>query len=116
MTGLSTHVLDTSRGVPAAGLRIELYRIDGGRQLIKSVTTNKDGRADGQLLEGDEFKIGAYELVFAVAEYFRRSGVTLSDPPYLDLIPVRFAISDTTAHYHVPLLVSPYGYTTYRGS
>jgi 5-hydroxyisourate hydrolase len=116
MTGLSTHVLDTSRGVPAAGLRIELYRIDGGRQLIKSVTTNKDGRTDGQLLEGDEFKIGAYELVFAVAEYFRRSGVTLSDPPYLDLIPVRFAISDTTAHYHVPLLVSPYGYTTYRGS
>jgi 5-hydroxyisourate hydrolase len=116
MTGLSTHVLDTSRGVPAAGLRIELYRIDGGRQLIKSVTTNKDGRADGQLLEGDEFKIGAYELVFAVAEYFRRSGVTLSDPPYLDLIPVCFAISDTTAHYHVPLLVSPYGYTTYRGS
>jgi 5-hydroxyisourate hydrolase len=116
MTGLTTHVLDTARGKPAAGLKIELYRLDGGRTLLKTAVTNKDGRADAPLLDGSEVKAGVYELVFAVADYFRSGGVTLTDPPYLDLVPVRFAISDTAAHYHVPLLVSPYGYTTYRGS
>ena len=118
MAGLTTHVLDTARGVPASGLRIEFYRLDdaGGRTLIKTVVTNADGRPDQPLLEPAATVRGRYELVFAVAEYFRAAGVKLADPPFHDVIPIRFAISDTTRHYHVPLLVSPYGYTTYRGS
>ena len=117
MAGLSTHVLDTARGRPAAGLAIELYRIAGdSRDLIRRATTNADGRVDGLMIEAKDMRVGTYELVFAVADYFRAAGVALADPPYLDLVPVRFAVSDVAAHYHVPLLVSPYGYTTYRGS
>ena len=118
MAGLTTHVLDTARGVPAAGLKIELYRLGdaGARSLIRTVVTNADGRPDKPLLEPAETVRGRYELVFAVAEYFRAAGVTLTDPPFHDVIPIRFAIADVTRHYHVPLLVSPYGYTTYRGS
>ncbi len=116
MGRLTTHVLDTARGQPAAGLDIELYRLDGARQLIKKAVTNADGRCDGPLLEGDQLRLGAYELLFAVAAYFRRAGVALTTPPFLDIVPIRFGIADATAHYHVPLLVSPYGYTTYRGS
>ena len=116
MGRLTTHVLDTARGKPAAGLKIELYRLDGGRSLVKGLVTNQDGRADAPLLEGAALVRGEYELVFAVADYFRAAGVAMADPPFLGAVPVRFSIADPAQHYHVPLLVSPYGYTTYRGS
>jgi len=116
MGRLTTHVLDTTRGKPAAGLKIELYRLDGGRSMIKALVTNQDGRVDAPLLDGAALTRGQYELVFAVAEYFRAAGVMITDPPFLDSVPVRFAVADPAQHYHVPLLVSPYGYTTYRGS
>lgn len=118
MTGLTTHVLDTANGKPAEGLVIELYRIEGdARTRIKAVTTNADGRVDGgPILIGETFVAGTYELVFHAGDYLRASGVTLAEPAFLDVIPIRFGISDITAHYHVPLLISPYGYSTYRGS
>lgn len=118
MTGLTTHVLDTARGLPAEGLEIDLYRLDGPhRAKLKTVVTNRDGRVDGgPILVGDDFREGAYELVFKAGDYLRRLGLSLPDPPFLDVIPIRFGISDIHAHYHVPLLLSPYGYSTYRGS
>ena len=108
MSTLSTHVLDTARGRPAAGMKIDLYRCDGSA-LLKSVTTNNDGRTDGPLLTGDEMKLGNYELVFHVGDYF-------GDKSFLDEVPVRFTISDAQTKYHVPLLVTPWSYSTYRGS
>ncbi|MBB4063304.1 hydroxyisourate hydrolase [Gellertiella hungarica] len=118
MTGLTTHVLDTALGKPAEGLEIDLYRLHGDqREKIRTVATNSDGRVDGgPILIGDSFLVGEYELVFKAGDYLRRLGTRLTDPPFLDVIPIRFGISDTTAHYHVPLLLSPYGYSTYRGS
>ena len=118
MTGLTTHVLDTASGTPAQGLTIDLYRLaDDGREKIKSVTTNSDGRVDGgPILAGETFSVGEYELVFHAGDYLRARGVTLAEPAFLDTIPIRFGISDVTAHYHVPLLLSAYGYSTYRGS
>lgn len=118
MTGLTTHVLDTASGKPAEGLAIDLYRIEGeARTRLKTVTTNADGRVDGgPILIGESFVVGTYELVFHAGDYLRKSGVALTEPAFLDVIPIRFGISDVTAHYHVPLLVSPYGYSTYRGS
>ncbi|HXF89995.1 MAG TPA: hydroxyisourate hydrolase [Xanthobacteraceae bacterium] len=116
MGRLTTHVLDTARGMPAAGMTVELFRVGEGRRLLKTVRTNKDGRCDAPLLEAADLVVGQYELVFAVAAYFRSASVALSAPPFLDDVPIRFAVADTAAHYHVPLLVSPYGYTTYRGS
>lgn len=118
MTGLTTHVLDTALGKPAAGLVIDLYRISGERRdKLKSVVTNSDGRADGgPMLIGDSFAIGIYELVFHAGDYLRGIGVELAEPAFLDVIPIRFGIADVSAHYHVPLLISPYGYSTYRGS
>lgn len=118
MTGLTTHVLDTALGKPAAGLAIDLFRIEGDvRTHLKTVTTNSDGRVDGgPILIGDSFVAGIYELVFRAGDYLRASGVELPEPAFLDLVPIRFGIADTTAHYHVPLLISPYGYSTYRGS
>jgi 5-hydroxyisourate hydrolase len=118
MAGLTTHVLDTALGKPAKGLRIELYRIEGnGRTHVTSVVTNDDGRIDGgPILAGDSFAVGAYELLFHVGDYLRVTGARLPDPAFLDQVPIRFGIADTTEHYHVPLLVSPYGYSTYRGS
>jgi 5-hydroxyisourate hydrolase len=118
MGRLTTHVLDTSTGRPAADLSLELWMLggDGGRRLLKQVRTNHDGRVDGALLEGDAFVPGTYELVFAVGAYFWSQGMELLEPAFLDEIPLRFGVSDVSGHLHVPLLVSPYGYSTYRGS
>ncbi len=115
---LTTHVLDTMAGSPAAGLALTLFALEpaGGRRPIVQATTNADGRLDAPLLGPGTMRVGRFELVFAVADYFRRRGVVLPDPPFLEAVPVRFGIADPDAHYHVPLLVSPYGYTTYRGS
>ncbi|MCF3638912.1 hydroxyisourate hydrolase [Rhizobium sp. TRM95111] len=114
---LTTHVLDTALGEPAAGLTIDLFWLEGGeRQWIKTVETNSDGRVDGPLLDGIGFMAGIYELVFHAGDYLRRSGADLPEPAFLDVVPLRFGIADPTAHYHVPLLLSPYGYSTYRGS
>ncbi len=113
---LTTHVLDTASGRPAAGLKIALYRVSGNsHKKIKDVTTNADGRCDAPLLEGKEFKTGQYELIFFAGDYMRGAGVVLPDPAFLDQVPLRFGMSEET-HYHVPLLISPYGYSTYRGS
>jgi 5-hydroxyisourate hydrolase len=112
MGRLTTHVLDTSVGKPAAGVRVVLRR-EGA--VVSEGVINADGRMDKPLLEGAGFLPGSYELAFHVGDYFRARGVPLADPPFLDVIPLRFSISED-AHYHVPLLVSPYGYSTYRGS
>ena len=116
--GLTTHVLDTSRGRPAVGLRIDFSSIEseGAPRLLKTVTMNADGRCEAPLLGPDDMKIGRYELAFHVAAYFRAAGSVLTAPPFYDVISVRFAIAEPETHYHVPLLVSPYGYVTYRGS
>jgi 5-hydroxyisourate hydrolase len=113
MGRLTTHVLDTSSGKPAAGLAIELWT---GATLLKTVTTNQDGRVDGALLEGDAFKTGIYELRFHAGDYLRALGVKLDAPSFLDVIPIRFGVANAAQHYHVPLLLSPFGYSTYRGS
>jgi 5-hydroxyisourate hydrolase len=117
-SGLTTHVLDTARGRPAAGLRIDLSAVDaeGGLRLIKTVTTNADGRTDAPLFGPGEMMPGRYELRFHVGAYFAVTGSAVTDPPFLDIVPVRFATAAGGGHYHVPLLVSPYGYVTYRGS
>ncbi len=109
---LSTHVLDTARGVPAREMKIELWSLTGAqRQLLKTVRTNADGRTDAPLLDSVEMRVGEYELVFFVGDYFGADGVR-----FLDRVPVRFGIADATASYHVPLLCSPWSYSTYRGS
>ena len=113
---LTTHVLDTAHGLPAAGVRIDLYRIDDGRHHLRSATTNKDGRCDDPLLPENEFRAGEYELVFHAGDYFSARGETLPEPKFLDRVVIRFGIADESQHYHVPLLVSPFGYSTYRGS
>ena len=115
MGRLTTHVLDTAAGKPAAGLRVELYRHDGAPVAIASAVTNADGRLDAPLLDGAAFRPGRYELVFHVGDYFRARGAALPDPAFLDTVPLRFGMAED-AHYHVPLLVSPYGFSTYRGS
>lgn len=117
MGRLTTHVLDTALGCPGKGIRIELYRVDGdSRQKLKDVVTNDDGRCDAPILEGDDFAIGEYELVFHAGDYLRAQGVEADEPRFLDVIPLRFGVSSADQHYHVPLLVSPYSYSTYRGS
>ncbi len=116
MGRLTTHVLDTMRGRPAAGMTVELFRLgDDGPTPLASATTNSDGRCDGPLLEGRALEAGRYELVFHVGAYFDGAD-GISDPPFLDTVPVRFAMADPSAHFHVPLLVSPWSYATYRGS
>lgn len=115
---LTTHVLDTAAGRPAAGLALTLFALEGdeGRRPLARAVTNADGRLDAPLLGPGTMRTGRFELVFEVAAYFRARGVNLPDPPFLEAVPIRFGIADPDAHYHVPLLVSPYGYTTYRGS
>ncbi|UQN05559.1 hydroxyisourate hydrolase [Deinococcus sp. QL22] len=115
--GLSTHVLDTARGRPAAGIAIQLHAVeaDGQRRLLNTAVTNTDGRTDTPLIERGSLTQGSYELTFHVSAYFEGlAGV--STPPFLDVVTLRFTVTDTTAHYHVPLLVSPWSYSTYRGS
>jgi 5-hydroxyisourate hydrolase len=116
MGRLTTHVLDTAAGRPAQGVRVELWRLDGAPAHVRTMTTNADGRVDGAILEGKTFRPGLYELRFHAGDYLRATGVKLPDPAFLDLIPIRFGIADAEAHYHVPLLLSAYGYATYRGS
>lgn len=114
---LSTHALDTYTGKQAAGIRIDLYMIEGEtRKLLKSVRANDEGRVTANLLEGEALKVARYELVFHVAEYYRTLGVPQSNPEFLDVVPLRVAIWDDKQRYHVPLYFSPWGYMTYRGS
>jgi 5-hydroxyisourate hydrolase len=112
MGKLTTHVLDTAQGKPAAEMKIELWR---GERLVTTVATNADGRADKPILEGDAFQAGQYELRFHAGDYLRQ-GAKFIEPLFLDVIPIRFGIADASLHYHVPLLLSPFGYSTYRGS
>ena len=127
MGWLSTHVLDTANGCPAADMELTLLRLEEKRnaiagfrpnyQHLKTVKTNKDGRTDAPLLEGEGFQPGFYEIVFVVGDYFSTQSLELpKQHPFLDLVPIRFGIEDASAHYHVPLLVSPWSYSTYRGS
>ena len=115
---LTTHVLDTSAGIPAAAMAVRLLKADdeGEYQLVKSCVTNDDGRVDSPIIAQADFALGCYRLSFAVADYFRGRGIDLAEPAFLDLVHIDFGIADLTSHYHVPLLVSPYSYSTYRGS
>lgn len=113
---LTTHVLDTATGKPAAGLKIELWLLGSSRTLLGTVTTNNDGRSDGPLLQGKDFAAGTYELLFLAGDYLRKQGLKAAEPLFLDVVPIRFGIADANQHYHVPLLLSPFGYSTYRGS
>ena len=113
---LTTHVLDTARGCPAQGLKIDLFRLTGDtRTLLKTTVTNDDGRTDAQILPVAEFETGEYELVFHAGDYLDRTGTPPDNPRFLDVIPLRFGMSEAQ-HYHVPLLLSPFSYSTYRGS
>jgi 5-hydroxyisourate hydrolase len=114
---LTTHVLDTAGGCPASRLKIELWQIMGrDRTLLRTTQTNDDGRTDKPLLTEAALKPGVYELVFAVGDYFAQQEIALPQPPFLDRVPIQFGVADSEAHYHVPLLVSPWSYSTYRGS
>ncbi|WKB55032.1 hydroxyisourate hydrolase [Eleftheria terrae] len=117
MGKLTTHVLDTVDGCPAAGLQVSLYRLDGEAATpLARLALNHDGRADAPLLEGSALQPGRYRLVFAVGAYFRGRGRTLPEPAFLEDVPLEFGIADASLHYHVPLLASPWSYSTYRGS
>jgi 5-hydroxyisourate hydrolase len=114
---LTTHVLDTARGLPADGMTVTLYRIAGDApQRLSQMVTNEDGRTDSPILPQSDFATGTYELVFEAGAYLNRIGVPRETPRFLDIVPIRFGISDAESHYHVPLLLSPFGYATYRGS
>ncbi|MBA1156521.1 hydroxyisourate hydrolase [Microvirga mediterraneensis] len=117
MGRLSTHVLDTANGRPARGVAIELFSLEGEqRRSIARTVTNADGRTDAPLMTGEAFRTGTYELVFSVGAYFKALGTATADPPFLDTVPIRFSLAEPDGHYHVPLLVSPWSYSTYRGS
>jgi 5-hydroxyisourate hydrolase len=118
LAGVTTHVLDVTSGRPAVGVRLELYELErgSGRKLIADVMTNADGRTDKPLISVDQARAGQFELIFHAGDYFRSRRAELADPPFLDVIPIRFGVADSKAHYHVPLLVSPWSYSTYRGS
>ena len=114
---LTTHVLDSAHGCPGSEIPVALYRIsDNSRELIQETLTNDDGRCDKPVLEGEDFKKGVYELIFSVGSYYRKRGVELPEPAFLNDVVIRFGIADEDEHYHVPLLISPYSYSTYRGS
>lgn len=118
MGKLTTHILDTANGTPAKGMRLRLFRIasGGAETLLLATKTNADGRVDAPLLADKDFKAGTYRIEFEAGKYFRRLGGELPKFPFFDVIQIHFGISDADSHYHVPLLVSPYGYSTYRGS
>lgn len=117
MGHLTTHVLDTAHGCPGSAIRVQLFRLSGNsRVLINEMLTNADGRTDSAILPEDEFSVGKYELVFAVGDYFREKGIELAEPAFIDDVSIHFGIAEQSSHYHVPLLVSPYSYSTYRGS
>ncbi|WP_160723000.1 hydroxyisourate hydrolase [Bacillus sp. USDA818B3_A] len=117
MSGLTAHILDLTHGLPASNVKIELYFLSNEeRHLVKTAVTNGDGRLDQPLLTAADLKIGTYELIFHIGDYFRGKNMALPEPLFLDLVPVRFGIANLDSHYHVPLLVSPYGYQIYRGS
>ncbi len=114
---LTTHVLDTARGKPAAGVKIMLYRVSGdSHHKIAETVTNADGRTDAPMLTGQDFTVGSYELVFCAGDYLRATGQAEGEVLFLDQIPIRFGVPDAAQHYHVPLLISPFAYSTYRGS
>jgi 5-hydroxyisourate hydrolase len=113
MGKITTHVLDTAKGRPAAGMRVEIYQ---STKLIHSAETNADGRLKGPLLEGDQLQVGTYEIQFHAGDYLRKNFEGLQQPLFLDVIPIKFGIADASQHYHIPLLLSPFGYSTYRGS
>ena len=114
---LSTHALDTYTGKQAAGIRIDLYAVEGDtRKLLKSVRANDEGRVTENLLNENDMKVGRYEIEFHVAEYYKRAGIPQTSPEFLDVVPIRIAIYDATSRYHVPLYFSPWGFMTYRGS
>jgi 5-hydroxyisourate hydrolase len=115
MGQLTTHVLDTANGIPGRGIRVSLYSLDGGRNLLTTAVTNADGRTEAPLLDEDAFRPGPYELEFSIGEYFAAVGHQLAEPPFLDDVVIRVSLADD-GHYHVPLLVSPWSYSTYRGS
>ena len=116
MGRLSTHVLDTAHGRPGAGIAVELYAVGDQRRHLKSTVTNNDGRTNQPLLEGDALAVGVYELEFAVGDYFKQTDLATAEPPFLDKVVLRFGVAAADQHYHVPLLVSPWSYSTYRGS
>ncbi|WP_394249975.1 hydroxyisourate hydrolase [Vibrio profundi] len=117
MGRLTTHVLDTMHGLPGAEIKVELFKVDGESvEKLATILTNSDGRTDAPILAGNDFRSGKYQLVFHVADYYQSKGVTLDDVPFLDDVVIRFGLNDQDAHYHVPLLVSPYSFSTYRGS
>ena len=117
MTRLTTHVLDTAHGKPGQGIKVDLYKIvDNYRNFLLSKTTNHDGRCNGPLLEGDAFQAGVYELDFHIGAYFAEAGVVQPEPSFLDVVTLRFGVADASQHYHVPLVASPWSYSTYRGS
>jgi len=116
MGQLTTHVLDTASGKPAAGVKIELTRVGDPENTLVSTVTNSDGRCDEPLLSGTDFRCGEYQLVFHAGDYFAAAGVSLPEPRFLDRVVIRFGVADEMEHYHVPLLISPFAYSTYRGS
>ncbi len=117
MGRLTTHVLDAAHGCPGSSIKVELYRVEGSQlELVASALTNSDGRCDAPLLQGDDYRSGVYQLQFQAGDYYRARGVQLPQPAFLDVVVLRFGISAEQDHYHVPLLISPYSYSTYRGS
>lgn len=117
MTGVTTHILDLTHGRPASNVIIQLSRLQGqGFEILKRTITNEDGRVNEPLLSGAEMKVGEYEILYNIGEYFRKEGLNLPEPAFIDKVSIRFGISDCQSHYHVPLLISPWGYQVYRGS